>query len=49
MNLTERRILELEIEVELLKSLLVVLSVYILPDDIIDTAIEDLDIPRTWP
>ena len=49
MDHTERRILELEIEVELLKSLLVVLSLYVLPDDIIDTAIEDLDIPVLGP
>ena len=45
MDPTESRILELEVEVEFLRSLLVVLSVYVLPDDALDTAIEDIDIP----
>ena len=45
MDHTESRILELEIEVEFLRSLLVVLSVYTLPDDVLGAAIEDIDIP----
>ena len=45
MDQTERRILELEVEVAWLRSLVVILSVYALPNNVLDAAIEDLEIP----
>ena len=45
MDLMEKRVLELQTEIEYLRSLVVILSVYALPDKILVQFIEDLGTP----
>ena len=46
MDLTDQRILSIYADLAIMQSVLAVVSVYTLPDDVLDTLIEDLDIPE---